>query len=319
MLSFHNSKECQVQHWKQHKSTCTLIKEMYDMWKEDMSKVLPDGSALDTKEGPCAICLEETITNPVVLPCGHAFCFACMGSYQSSSDSEECPYCRGAIPNVGVKAVERATLYIERTISSSKGSDEQKKYAKLALAELDAIFELLNPEDEQTHVRMLFWRLTSLSMADQPEEAIQVAKEFLLLNEKHPGISSFDNILQAKHYQAQAYSDCGKWKDAVKRYNSLIREQKQLVGNPGLAILMDYCRAMYELSKYDEAVEYGKLAIELNRSLPVVHKYVALSHKAMGDIDAAAKTMSRAILYETHWDTDNLQKNKQLLRELNNL
>ena len=70
MLSFHNSKECQVQHWKRHKSACTLIKEIHDEWKEDMSKVLPDGSALDTKEGPCAICLEETITNPVVLPCG---------------------------------------------------------------------------------------------------------------------------------------------------------------------------------------------------------------------------------------------------------
>ena len=64
-----------MQHWKQHKPNCTWIKEHYVKCKEDMSKVLPDSSALDSKEGPCAICLEETITNPVILPCGHAFAF----------------------------------------------------------------------------------------------------------------------------------------------------------------------------------------------------------------------------------------------------
>ena len=63
----------------------------------------------------------------------------------------------------------------------------------------------------------------------------------------------------------------------------------------------------------------GNVAIKVNRSRPGVHKYVALSQKSLGDIDAAAKTVSRAILYEEHWDADNLQKNKELLWELNNL
>ena len=62
-----------------------------------MNNDLPDGTVNDTKEGPCAICLEETITNPVILPCGHAFCFSCVGQYQFSSNSKEklCPYCPG--------------------------------------------------------------------------------------------------------------------------------------------------------------------------------------------------------------------------------
>ena len=89
-----------MQHWKEHKSTCTTIKKCYDNWKEgESSKTLPDGSALDTKEGPCAICLEETITNPVVLPCGHVFCFDCVGQYQWSSECAACAYCRGEIPS----------------------------------------------------------------------------------------------------------------------------------------------------------------------------------------------------------------------------
>ena len=100
-----------MQHWKQHKPNCTWIKEHYVKCKEDMSKVLPDSSALDSKEGPCAICLEETITNPVILPCGHAFCFSCVGNYQQSSTSKEgasCPYCRGEIPEVADKALDRS-------------------------------------------------------------------------------------------------------------------------------------------------------------------------------------------------------------------
>ena len=324
MLSFHNSKECQVQHWKQHKSGCTWIKKQYDMWKEDMSKVLPDGSALDTKEGPCAICLEETITNPVVLPCGHAFCFSCVGHYQQSSNSKEgasCPYCRGEIPNVGMKAVKRATLYGDRANASSKGSEKQKKYAKLAFAEFESLMELVDPEDEdkEAQANVLFSRAVVISMAGQPEEAIAVTKEFLVLNEKHPGMLSFEDVVQAKCYQAQAYSDCGKWKDSAKIFKSLIGEYKQREEDPSDLIVTGYTRVLYILRKYDEAIVFGNTAIELNRSRPGVHKYVALSQKAKGDIDGAKLTMSRAILYEYHWDKDNLQMNKQLLRELKEL
>ena len=162
-----NSKECQVQHWKEHKPACTIIKTKHDKWKEAMSNVLPDGSALDTKEGPCAICLEETITNPVVLPCGHAFCFSCVGNYQQSSTSKEgalCPYCRGEIPNVEMKAVERATLYGDRANASSKGSEKQKKYAKLAFAEFESLMELIDPEDEdkEGQINVLYARVVNI-------------------------------------------------------------------------------------------------------------------------------------------------------------
>ena len=78
----------------------------------------------------------------------------------------------------------------------------------------------------------------------------------------------------------------------------MIKEYKQRGKIPDEVIIMDYSRALYELRKYDEAIELGNMAIELNRSRPGVHKYVALSRKANGDIDEAKKTMSIAILYE---------------------
>ena len=137
-----------------------------------MNNVLPDGSALDTKEGPCAICLEETIINPVVLQCGHAFCFSCVGHYQQSSTSKEgasCPYCRGEIPEVTQRAMERAILYSKQAIlSSANNSEEIKKHAKLALAEIDAVMEIFDLEVKENYMNMLFLRAAMLSMVEQP-------------------------------------------------------------------------------------------------------------------------------------------------------
>ena len=305
--------------WKQHKPYCTLIKEQYVKWKEAMNNVLPDATVNDTKEGPCAICLEETITNPVVMPCGHAFCFACVGHYQQSTSKDAlCPYCRGEIPNVWVKAAERSILYSNRARRSSEGSEDQKKYAKLAIAEMDALLELTTEKDTECYLKLLFTKATMTAMIDQPEETVKIANKILLLNKKHPGILKLEQVEVTKYSQAEAYVALGKWEEAEKIYKTLYNTCMQS-GFHNSLVLMGLARTNYELGKYDEAVEIGSVAIENCRQYPGVHKYVALAHKAKGNIDEAKKTMSRAILYEEHMNNDNLQMNKELLLELNNM
>ena len=320
IINIMSSKECQVQHWKQHKSACTIIKERYDIWKEARNEALPDGTALDTKEGPCAICLEETITNPVVLPCGHAFCFACVGGYKLTPNSKDaaCPYCRGEIPDVMGKAMERSSLYMDRAYTASNCSEEQKKYAKLALAELDSIVDLLSTENKELQMNTMHAKARMMAMTDQPDKTIKIVGEVLSLNDRYPGVLDLDKVEYAKCSQAEAYVALGKWKEAGRIYKALYNIYLQR-GDYNVSVEMGLARTKYELGKYDEAIELGKMAINLMRSCPGVHKYVALSQKALGDIDAAAKTVSKAILYEEHWDKDNMQENKQLLRELSSL
>ena len=310
------------------------MKKRHDEWKEYTSKALPNSSALDTKEGPCAICLEETITNPVVLPCGHEFCFACVGKYQeyeacncpkcregNSNVAERactasCPYCRGEIPNVSSKAYERMKIYRNRADVSSNGSEEQKKYARLALAEHKSFVEVRDFEDDD--INMLYTRLFILSSAGLPEETITVAKQVLSLSDSHPNILDYDKLSQAQFFLAEAYDACGDLDNAREMYKAVVTgDVRRQMARPG--VMISSARTIYESGKYDGAITIGNIAIELNRSLPGVHKYVALSQKAKGDIDGAKKTISRAILYEEHWDEDNLLQNKQHLRELNNL
>lgn len=45
-----------------------------------------------TKAGKCMICLDDTLTSPVDLNCGHSFCHACIKTWFSTHDS--CPCCR---------------------------------------------------------------------------------------------------------------------------------------------------------------------------------------------------------------------------------
>ena len=84
-------------------------------------------------------------------------------------------------------------------------------------------------------------------------------------------------------------------------------------------IIVGLSRTTYEMGSYDYAIDVGSDAIEWDRSLAGVHKYVALAQTPLGDIDGAMKTISRAILYEEHWNKDNLQENKNILKGLNNL
>ena len=172
----------------------------------------------------------------------------------------------------------------------------------------------------EVHLSNLYVRAMMMSRADiMPEETIKTTKKILSLDEKYPGILDSDKVAQTKEFLADAYSAIGKWEDAGQIYSLACRDYMQRRKLPPTLIAMGLSRSMFETGKYDEAIEVGSLAIEVNRTSCGVHKYVALSQKAKGDIDGAKKTISRAILYEEHWDKDNLLQNKEILRELNEL
>ena len=272
---------------------------------------------------PCAICLEETITNPLTLHCGHSFCLSCLGKHYKQQLSEEeeasCPYCRGEIPNMFDRAVDRLDSYKKRCLSSSMGSSEEKKYAKLALAEFDSANDIFNVDDVSVQLDMLFVRASLTSKVDRPNETIEITKEVLALNEQYPGTLDDKEVGSTKYWQAEAYSACGRWRDSAKIHLSVYKEYVQRGELPDVKFSIGLSRVMYEMGSYDHAIKVGSDAIETCRYHAGVHKYVALAQKALGDIDGARKTISRAILHEEHWDKDNLRENKNILKGLNNL
>eukprot|EP00979_Chaetoceros_neogracilis_P009827 scaffold2253_cov286-Chaetoceros_neogracile.AAC.2 len=82
---------------------------------------------------------------------------------------------------------------------------------------------------------------------------------------------------------------------------------------------MGISRTSYYMGNYFMSIQLGLAAIEMNRCFPQIHKYVALSQKASGNVDAAIKTMGRAVNYETPWDEANrkivIEMYEELLKE----
>ncbi len=119
-------------------------------------------------------------------------------------------------------------------------------------------------------------------------------------------------LLQADYYQFEE-----NWEGAFEIYKSIFDQLPSRSPPEQRQVCMGISRCMYEMGKYDRAIEIGQAAIEMNRHFPGVHKYIALAQKAQGDHDGARATMTRAVLYETPtWDDDNVEANRALLSEM---
>ena len=192
---YYCSKQCQVAHWNEHKSLCKQLKESREQWERRADET-PDGEEVsETAEGPCAICLEETVTNPVVMDCNHVFCFGCIGQYSCQTGGHggsPCPLCRREIPNTIDKTLERAGLYFDRARREAEGSDESKKYAELALAEYDRLGSFFHRDEIfSDHPNGL---LIKAEILGRPDAVIEAAERTLLANEK-----SSNNALDNEH------------------------------------------------------------------------------------------------------------------------
>ena len=118
-------------------------------------------------------------------------------------------------------------------------------------------------------------------------------------------------LLQSEYFQLE-----NNWDGAFEIYKSLYDQLPYRSPPDQRKVYMGISRCFYEMKRYNDAIAIGELPIEMNRHFDGVHKYVALSQKAKGDIEGARKTMMRAVLYETPWNSSNIEANKALLKTL---
>jgi tetratricopeptide (TPR) repeat protein len=119
--------------------------------------------------------------------------------------------------------------------------------------------------------------------------------------------------------RAEAYQVMKEWEEAKDVYIKMLMsmEGPEEASPPqNRQVFMGLSRCAYELGVYDKSIRAAEAALDMNRHFPGVHKYKALSEKASGDIDAAIRTMNRALLYETPWDDGNKAEVLKLYNEL---
>ena len=89
---------------------------------------------------------------------------------------------------------------------------------------------------------------------------------------------------------------------------SLVDQHRHLIQTQNCSFL--FIRCFYETKDYDRALHAGEIAVAMNPYYDGVYRYIALTHRAMGNLELAIETMKKAAVYETPWD----EKNKAVVR-----
>lgn len=296
--------------WPTHKRTCIeLAKHSAEIEFKDRK----DDKAIDvkeqTKKGECAICLDPLGQNAMSMPCMHLFCGPCILEHQKYIGREiSCPLCRSKLPhNLYQYVYANAANFVNRARRSPAGSKSRIRFCNLARAELESIKEsTVNSVEIQTLFAELYFVEGRYSEAITASDAIIVKEpkmEILLCNLR--------NSISA-NLQLELFPEAT---NKVKEMYRIITKPAQYVYDTRF-MTQAASQCFFGLGKYEEAIEFGNEAIELNRHYEDVHRCVALSHKALGNYAAAIRTMQRAVRYETPWDKANVQRCKDLLAVL---
>lgn len=276
-------------------------------------------SALNSR---CGICLEVDIIDPVVLTsCKHKFCTPCLVEWMSQS--EACAYCRSDTQDLNK---HRAIIIQVLARRAAIASDEETKYRILNRA-LHSAEELV--EAAGCGPKTLLVKLKCQSQIPGLERiALETGTEIQsLLEERQNEVFMMQCIAQDQaldeHYnvlsrvlmetslfhaqvdimQGELHKSLEEWPEAIEHFERVLLQEAEGEDDHESAVIScsgiywQLVRCYYEVEDYEKAIDIGQEALEESRHKLEVHKYMALSYKANGDIYAALKIMHRGVLY----------------------
>ena len=201
---------------------------------------------------------------------------------------------------------------------------ERPADALRALEELEAIDK--QGRENKARIESLLDSLEALEIQGRTSEADRVAQQLAEMREANMHTTRLPNCgfdLYIK--MAECFEAMKEYRKAIDTYKFKIMDvidyddPDAMVTPPQQRMMfMGMSRCLYRLEKYDSAIHAGEAAVEMNRHFPQVHKYVALSQKATGDLRGAVQTMGRAVTYETPWDEANQNIVLEMYKELKN-
>lgn len=275
-------------------------------------------------EDKCCICLEElSISNAFILRCNHFICNKCIFELPGKEVGEEyneecpnCPLCRANMPKISdllQYLYEMAAMFVQRAYRLPQGSEERLQCCSAAKNQTAKMQHFLNqfPIGQlQLYLKLVDADLTVCEGLD-PRKGLELAKE--LLGKKDLNLSfRIDQLINTR----DCYLMLEEFNEALKSFTEAFKLCEPSMAKQSRKILHQLTRVYYELQDYEAAIMCGDSAIEMNRHYDGVYKYLALTHKSLGNIDEAISVMKRAVLYETPWDTQNVLQVKALLAEL---
>lgn len=223
------------------------------------------------------------------------------------SVSASCPLCRSKVSNGLFQYVYANASYF---VNMARRMPSQKAhYCSLARKELRAFEDkqLTSPEIKTVTAELLY-------LEEKYAEAVELSLQ-MIRSPIQPTVtihcSLLRNIIRC-HMAEHRYEDAMKYiKDLFKIADDPVKFAQDV---RFLFHMASQC--MHELGSHQEAINFGHAAIESNRHFEEVHRSVALSQRALGQLDEAVLTLRRAVRYEAPWDSAHTLRTQALLDQL---
>ena len=320
---------CSKLHWSNgHRAECKMITDNNKkITSEDthismLVKKLMNISVDDK----CSICLEElSITNAFILPCNHFLCNKCIFELPGKEldygdeiieECPQCPLCRANMPMISdllQYLYQMSALFVQRAYRLPPASEERLQCCTAAKNQTAKIQHFLKERpigQLQLYLKLVDSDLIVCEGLD-PRKGLELAKELLEMKELDLSFR-IDQLINT----GDCYILLEEFNEARKSFTEAFKLCEPSMAKRTRKIFHQLTRCYYELKDYEAALMCGDSAIEMNRHYDGVYKYLAMTHKALGNIDEAIAVMKRAVLYETPWNPENVSQVKDLLAEL---
>lgn len=271
------------------------------------------------------------------------------------STKATCPLCRGELPDLPATVMRLAAVHAARAGRKDVSPEERQEQSQLALDELQKLLdidpndllpsllrgEILDMRGDHTQALQVlqasYERMKEgAKRMTRVNELMEEAKQYMDAGEDDRADSLLEQVESIHNKEewalvqekdvidtglriARAQQNLQDWPAAKDTYRYLLMEypeQQRTTPPQQREIFMGFSRCFYEEGAYDEAISLGEGAIEMNRHFPGVHKYVALAYRAKGCLEEARNVMSRAVLYETPWDENNMEEVRKLWEDM---
>ena len=133
-------RDCQAADWKRHKQACRAAvaaeARRATRAREATAAARAAGGRAANEE--CVVCMGPVVA-PVELPCGHAYCGACLAELRAKGVAQACPLCRAELPP-GVEGLYELAM---RSVMRIQGmvTRGEMAWASLPTAEQEEIDE----------------------------------------------------------------------------------------------------------------------------------------------------------------------------------
>jgi tetratricopeptide (TPR) repeat protein len=266
-----------------------------------------DENSLNTE---CSICYEMITKNPVQLKCEHSFCLKCIDQYVGASSDPNtviCPLCRSNEGQSIVQSLYRnAVRFKAKAEEFGEGDRLRLHYCALAKNELAKLLEGDGFGINCNNTFVLQCQAEVTFLEGNFETCVHQMEIVLEQYEKNSVIKSQNEIgwFEALLVLSKCHRKLNNFGEALRFCRKGVVEEKdpKCMRNFFHEITVCY----YETGEYEAAISIGEGMIEMNRHYEGAYTHVALSHNALGNLDACIDVFRRAVLYETPWDAENV-------------